>query len=177
MMRAVIEERRMNAMSPTARLFAAFEAHSPTDIRAALAAGADPHVRIDGKVAIEWLAEMYTRSSRFGECLQVLIDGGATFADPVLAPLLLDDTDALRAVLAAAPERARDRVFLECASLRCTACPHFTSARSTTRCAARRRCSISGSPSTNAPRSTTTVSVDTPRCSTPSTVRTTTAGR
>lgn len=105
----------MNATSPTAQLFAAFESHSPTDIRSALAAGADPQVRIDGKVAIEWLAEMYTRSARFGECLRVLIDAGATFPDPLLAALLLDDADALHVVLAAAPERARDRVFLDCA--------------------------------------------------------------
>jgi hypothetical protein len=103
----------MNATSPIAQLFAAFERHSPVGIRSALAAGADPHLRIDGKVAIEWLAEMYTRSPRFSECLQVL--PGATFADPLLAPLLLDDADALRAVLAPKPARARDHVFLECA--------------------------------------------------------------
>ena len=76
----------MNAMSPTAQLFEAFELHSPTDIRSALAAGADPQVRIDGKAAIEWLAEMYTRSPRFGECLHVLIDAGATFARSTLGP-------------------------------------------------------------------------------------------
>jgi hypothetical protein len=105
----------MNGTSPTAQLFAAFELHSATEIRAALDAGADPLVRIDGKVAIEWLAEMYTRSARFGECLLVLIEAGARFPDPLLEPLLLDDADALRALLATTPERAYDRLFLDCA--------------------------------------------------------------
>ena len=127
----------MNATSPTAQLFAAFELHSPHDIRAALVAGADPQVRIDGKPAIEWLAEMYTRSARFGECLQVLLDAGATFADPLLAPLLLDDADALRMVLASAPARARDRLYLDCAftSLQGVSPLHVCAEYNSVRCA------------------------------------------
>ncbi len=73
----------------------AFEGHSPGDIRAALKAGVDPVANHDGKSPIVHLIEMYTRSPRFAECLQVMLDAGATINDPALESILLDDPSKL----------------------------------------------------------------------------------
>jgi ankyrin repeat protein len=42
---------------------------------------------------------MYTRSARFPGCLRVLLERGAVLDDPVVAPVLLDDPDALSATI------------------------------------------------------------------------------
>ncbi len=76
-----------------------FEVHSPDGIRKALAAGVSATAPIDGKRPIDILIEMYLRSSRFAECLQVMLDTGATVGDPLLQSILLDDDSALRELL------------------------------------------------------------------------------
>ncbi len=85
-------------------LLVAFELHSVEAIRRALDAGADPIAPIRGKSPVTWLVEMYTRSNRFPGCLRVLLERGAVLDDPVLAPVLLDDAEALRAALRERPE-------------------------------------------------------------------------
>ena len=62
----------------------------------ALAAGADVRSPIQGKLATERLLEEYHRTDRLPECLRLLLDQGAQLPDPVLAPVLLDDADAIR---------------------------------------------------------------------------------
>ena len=88
-------------MSLEAEYLIAFEKHSPEDIRAALAAGASPTEPIKGKAPIDCLIEGYLRSPRFADCLRVLIDAGATIADPVVGMLLLDDEAGLGRLLSA----------------------------------------------------------------------------
>jgi hypothetical protein len=66
----------------------AFEEHSPEEIRRALAAGASATTLIKGKKPIDCLVEGYLRSPRFAECLQVLLDAGASIADPLLKAVL-----------------------------------------------------------------------------------------
>src|SRR6185312_6903875 len=83
-------------MSIESDFLEAFELHSPEAIRKSLAAGVSPTGLIDGKRPIDILIEMYTRSSNFAECLQVMLDAGATVGDPLLEALLLDDDAALR---------------------------------------------------------------------------------
>ena len=78
-------------------LLVAFEWHSAERIRAVLDAGFDPRSPIQGKSPINWLIEMYSRSDRFPECLRLLLDRGAVLDDPVVAPVLLDDAEAVRA--------------------------------------------------------------------------------
>jgi len=73
----------------------ACELHAVQEIRALLDSGLDPRTPIQGKSPINWLTEMYTRSSSFPVCMRLLIDRGAVLDDPVLAPVLLDDADAL----------------------------------------------------------------------------------
>ena len=49
--------------------------------RVALQHGADPTAPIRGKTPLYWLIEMYTRSSRFAECVRVMLDAGAKLED------------------------------------------------------------------------------------------------
>ena len=74
-----------------ADLLGAFEEHSPSGIRALLAAGVSPSELIDGKRPIDALIETYLRSTRFAECLRIMWDAGATLDDPLLEALLLDN--------------------------------------------------------------------------------------
>lgn len=73
----------------------AIELHDTTALRAALDAGFNPANAVRGKSTTNWLIEMYTRSDRFAACLRLLLDHGARLDDLAIAPVLLDDTDAL----------------------------------------------------------------------------------
>ena len=76
-------------------LLVAFELHSVERIGAALDAGVDVRAPVRGKIPVNWLIEMYTRSDRFPDCLQLLLARGAELDDPLVAPVLLDDADSL----------------------------------------------------------------------------------
>lgn len=91
-------------MSLQSDLAGAFEDHSPEDIRRLLAAGVNPTEPINGKRPIDLLIEMYPRTHRFSECLQVMLDAGATTGDPLLEAILLDDDVALGRLLAQSGE-------------------------------------------------------------------------
>ena len=84
-------------MSIEAGLLEAFEEHSPQGIREALAAGASQANPIKGRRPIDCLIEAYLRSPHFPECLQVMLDAGASLGDPLLQALLLDDDTPLQA--------------------------------------------------------------------------------
>lgn len=90
----------------------ACELHSPERLRAALSAGLDARQPIDGKPALTWLTEMYTRSDRFVDCLRVLLDRGAVPDDPVVLPVLLNDVDTIGRLDA---QSLRHRVTMTCA--------------------------------------------------------------
>ena len=78
-------------------LLVAFELHSVEQMRALLDRGLDPRVPIRGKAPVNWFTEMYTRSIAFPDCLRLLLDRGAVLDDPAIAPVLLDDAEAVRA--------------------------------------------------------------------------------
>ncbi len=88
-------------MPTGADLLGEFEEHSPAGIRALLDAGVSPTEPIYGKRPIDVLIEMYLRSLRFAECLQVMLDAGAILGDPLLQAILLDDDAGLRGLLSA----------------------------------------------------------------------------
>ena len=90
----------------------AIERHSVDGLRAALDAGCDVRASIRGKSAVNWLIEMYTRSDRFPDCLRLLLQHGARLDDPRIAPVLLDDADALTDALRADPSLIRHRTSL-----------------------------------------------------------------
>jgi hypothetical protein len=81
----------------------AIELHSVVRIRAALDGGLDPRTAIRGKSLVNWLTEMYSRGENFARCLRLLLDRGAVLDDPVVAPVLLNDAEALGSAIRANP--------------------------------------------------------------------------
>jgi len=90
-------------MADTDDLLIAFELHSVEQIRDILDAGLDPRAPIRGKSPVNWLLEMYTRSAAFPACLQLMLDRGAVLDDPAIAPVLLDDAEAMTAAIRTTP--------------------------------------------------------------------------
>ena len=84
-------------------LLCAIEVHSVEEIRAALDRGISIHQPIKGKSIATHLTEMYSRSEQFAGCLRFLLDRGAVLDDPRVAPVLLNDADALRSALQSDP--------------------------------------------------------------------------
>jgi hypothetical protein len=120
-----------------ADLLGAFEEHSPEAIRAALAAGVSPTEPIKGQRPIDALIAMYLRSSRFGECLQVMLDAGATVGAPLLQAVLLDDAERLRELLSASSENLQRKLSPLCAFTSCRGVSplHVCAEFNSTRCA------------------------------------------
>lgn len=77
----------------------ACELQSVARIKAVLDDGLDPLGPVRGKLPVHWLTEMYVRSDRFPECLRLLLERGAELDDPKVAPVLLDDAEALAAAV------------------------------------------------------------------------------
>ncbi|HYI96840.1 MAG TPA: ankyrin repeat domain-containing protein [Bryobacteraceae bacterium] len=102
-----------------ADLLGAFEEHSPDQIRDAIAHGVSPTDPIHGKRPIDCLIEAYLRSPRFAECVQILLDGGATVGDPLLEAILLGDHAGLRGLLARSPETLKRTLNPLCAFTSC----------------------------------------------------------
>lgn len=124
-------------MPTGADLLGEFEGHSPTGIRELLAAGVSPTEPIQGKRPIDALIEMYLRSSRFAECLRIMLDAGATLDDPLLEALLLDDDAALRGRLSDTRDDLRRRFSPLCAFTSCRGVTalHICAEFNSTRCA------------------------------------------
>ena len=85
--------------SAEGELLTAFEMHSVVRIEALLDDGLDPRLPIHGKLPIDSLTEMYTRSDRFPDCLRLLLGRGAVLADRRLEAVLLDDGAALETAI------------------------------------------------------------------------------
>lgn len=124
-------------MSSLNDLLGAFEVHAPDGIRRALAAGVSPTELINGKRPIDVLIEMYLRSPRFAECLQVMLDSGATVGDPLLELILLDDDSGLRELLSRSSECLQHRLKPLCAFTSCrgVSALHICAEFNSTRCA------------------------------------------
>jgi ankyrin repeat protein len=100
---------------PNADLLSAFDGHDVDGVRTALAAGANVREPINGKLATDWLLEEYHRTDRLQECLRLLLDAGAELSDPVIAPVLLDDAEAIRDAADANPDFLDHRTTLRSA--------------------------------------------------------------
>ncbi len=96
------------------RLLGAFETHDVDAIRAILDAGFEAASSIDDKPAVTHLVEMYWRSDGFPACLKLMLERGARLDDPKLAPVLLNDADALSAAVTADPTLLRHRSTMRC---------------------------------------------------------------
>lgn len=93
-------------------LLSAFDGHDVEGVRAALQAGANPCDPIRGKLPVDWLLQEYTRSDRLGDCLRLLFEQGAVLRDRVIAPVLLNDADAIRGAIKADPKLLRHETTL-----------------------------------------------------------------
>jgi len=124
-------------VSTEADLLGAFEEHSPDGIREALAAGASPTEPIKGMRPIDSLIAMYLRSPRFAECLQVLLDAGASIDDPLLRAVLLEDDSALRRLVAASNRILTQKLSFASAFTSCRGVPalHVCAEFNSIRCA------------------------------------------
>src|SRR5204862_1107131 len=78
----------------------------------ALDAGVDPCSPMRGKLPVVWLLEEYTRSDRLADCLRLLFERGAVLPDPAVAPVLLNDADAIKAAVMATPSLLQHRTTL-----------------------------------------------------------------
>jgi hypothetical protein len=98
--------------TPNQELLSAFDGHDVEGVRAALAAGADACSPINGKTPVEWLLQEYTRSDRLATCLSLLFARGAVLNDPAVAPILLNDADAIKSAIARAPSLLEHRATM-----------------------------------------------------------------
>ena len=94
-------------------LLVAFETHSVSKIKKILDAGLDAGSVIKGRSLVNNLTVMYARSDDFPACLRLLLDRGAVLDDPAIAPVLLDDADALREALGRDPALIGHRTSME----------------------------------------------------------------
>jgi hypothetical protein len=97
---------------PNADLLYAFDGHCVEDVRAALKAGANPGSPIEGKLATDWLLEQYSRTDSLPECLRLIVERGAEFRDPLIAPVVLNDAEAIRKAVQANPSLLAHRTSL-----------------------------------------------------------------
>ena len=130
-----VKDNRLEAMSLESDLLEAFELHSPSQIRQALAAGASPVDPITDKRPIDILIEMYTRSAQFADCLRVMLDAGAKTGEPLLEAVLLDDDGVLREILKTSAAELHRKLYPLCAYTSCKGvsalhiCAEFNSVR------------------------------------------------
>jgi Ankyrin repeat len=93
-------------------ILSAFDGHDAEAVRAALERGANACNPIRGKLPIYWLLEEYERSDRLGDCLRLLFARGAMLHDPVVAPVLLNDANAIKSTIAATPSLLQHKTTL-----------------------------------------------------------------
>ncbi len=104
-----------NDSSPEELFLWGAEVHSADEIARSIAAGLDPNARLRGYTPIQWLVErMYLRSPRMVDCLDTLLDAGATFDDRALLAVLRDDAGSLDHAIATDPSTLEAHRHLAC---------------------------------------------------------------
>ncbi len=96
-------------------LLTALELHSVHRIRTVLDDGCDARSAIKGQPLVTILLDMYLRSDRFADCLRLLLERGAVLEDPKLAPVLLNDPEALAAAVRRDPLLLKHKTSMMCA--------------------------------------------------------------
>jgi hypothetical protein len=93
-------------------LLSAFDGHDVEGVRAALERGANPCEPIRGKLPVDWLLEEYERSDRLGDCLRLLLARGAVLRDTFVAPVLLNEAEAIKSAIRANPSLPQHKTTL-----------------------------------------------------------------
>jgi len=79
------------------------EVHSVEGIQNYFEAGADPNEVHDAVPLFTTMIEMYTRTPRFKECVNVFVRAGLVFENKALLAVFLDDTEKLKAIISGKP--------------------------------------------------------------------------
>lgn len=79
------------------------EVHAHEGIRQYFEEGGNPNEVHDGVPVFKTMVEMYLRSPRFKNCIQVFIDHGLKFEDQALLAVLADDAEKLEALIKTDP--------------------------------------------------------------------------
>lgn len=86
-------------MNNYTKIIGEFEIHSADGIRTCFLNGIDPNQIHKGKPLVYELINMYLRSPRFKNCMQVFVEFGLKFEDEALLAVLLDDGRKLEDIL------------------------------------------------------------------------------
>jgi hypothetical protein len=101
-------------MAELNNIIIAFELHDVEGIRECFRQGIDPNAVHEGRPLVYSMINMYTRGSRFKDCIKAFVDHGLVMEDKVLLSVLLDDAPALEALLKNDPAAAHKRYSLQC---------------------------------------------------------------
>lgn len=91
------------------------ELHSIEGIKGCFEKGLSPNADVEGKPLFDLLIGMYTRSSKFKDCVNVFIESGLEFENKPLLAVLADNRTELEKHLADNPRIIDDKVTLNCA--------------------------------------------------------------
>jgi hypothetical protein len=91
-----------------------FELHSIEGIRKCFSQGLDPNEMGNEYPLLIELVTMYTRSSRFKDCVQVFIEAGLKWEDQLLLSILLNDANTLGNILQKDPALVHKKYTLPC---------------------------------------------------------------
>ena len=104
----------MDGMDYLQKIVIDFELQSVAGIKECFEHGLNPNEMLDGKPLIYTLINFYPRGPLFKECIQEFVGHGLEFEDKILLSILLDDADALDALLTAHPKALQKRYSLDC---------------------------------------------------------------
>lgn len=102
-------------MHSLSQFFHSIELHDVNSLRSCFQNGLNPNDTYNGKPLFDWLVSMYTRSPRFKECIEVFIEAGLQYDDPILLAVLADNSEELASLLMGSLQSIYKRVSLESA--------------------------------------------------------------
>jgi len=102
----------MNALE---ELVIQIELHSTEGIKKYFSEGISPNISFKGRPLFYTLLDMYTRTSRFKECVKAFVDYGLDFDDEILLSVLLDDAVSLEKYLQNDPAILSKKHSFDCA--------------------------------------------------------------
>ncbi|HET7000130.1 MAG TPA: ankyrin repeat domain-containing protein [Puia sp.] len=91
------------------KILYSIEVHSVEGIQDYFRQGGDPNEVHDGIPLFTTMVEMYTRTSRFKDCVKVFVDAGLIFEYKSLLAIFLDDAQKLEEIILGSPHVVKER--------------------------------------------------------------------
>lgn len=101
-------------MDDLEEIITAFELDSVERIRRCFEKGVNPNQVVNSKPLIHSLINLYTRGPSFKHCIQIFVDYGLEFDDPVLLSVLLDDAPRLDSQLVLSKDALVKKYSFDC---------------------------------------------------------------